>query len=91
DLTTEDHLFLLAHDSDPFNRWQSAQTIAFSTLVAGTHAARRGDVLSLDHRLINGLKDTLADDSLDPAFRALVLAMPGESDIAREIGVDVDP
>ena len=33
----------------------------------------------------------LADGTLEPAFVALALTLPGEADIAREIGRDVDP
>ena len=33
----------------------------------------------------------LADGALEPAFVALMLTLPGEADIAREIGRDVDP
>ena len=32
-----------------------------------------------------------ADGALEPAFVALMLTLPGEADIAREIGRDVDP
>ena len=33
----------------------------------------------------------LADEKLEPAFVALALTPPGEADIAREIGRDIDP
>ena len=33
----------------------------------------------------------LDDAALEPAFVALALAPPGEGDIAREIGRDIDP
>ncbi len=33
----------------------------------------------------------LSDTSLEPAFKALAMGMPGEADIAREIAKDVDP
>ena len=33
----------------------------------------------------------MADGALEPAFVALVLGMPSEADIARDIGRDIDP
>ena len=44
-----------------------------------------------DQGLIEALAAVLADGALEPAFVALVLTLPGEADIAREIGRDVDP
>src|SRR5690606_12474766 len=32
-----------------------------------------------------------ADETLEPAYRALALTLPAEADIAREIGFDIDP
>lgn len=90
-LDTADHLFLLAHDGDAFNRWQSAQTLAIRTLVAGTAALGRGEGMALDPRLVEAFRTVAADETLDHAFRALALGMPGEADIAREIGSEVDP
>ncbi len=37
------------------------------------------------------LGEIVSDERLDPAFRALMLAVPGENDVAREIGENVDP
>ena len=47
--------------------------------------------LAQDSGLLDALAAILDDASLEPAFVALTLTMPGESDIAREIGRDVDP
>ena len=41
--------------------------------------------------LLDALGAILADGALEPAFVALALTLPGEADIAREIGRDVDP
>jgi aminopeptidase N len=40
---------------------------------------------------IEALGEVAENDTLQPAFRAQVLALPGEADVAREIGRDVDP
>jgi aminopeptidase N len=91
DLPPSDLLFLLRTDRDPFNRWQAAQTLAMRTLIAGTEAARRGEPVVTDAKLVDALADVAENDGLEPAFRAQVLQLPSEADIAREIGKDVDP
>jgi len=84
--------FLMAHDSDPFNRWQAAQTYATNLL---TDAARDGG--NIDRvtgkeaaRLAQALAATARDTSLLTAYRAEFLKLPGEADIARELARSVD-
>lgn len=84
--------FLMMHDSDPFNRWQAAQTYAVNLLTA---AARGGGELALVRgkeatRLAHALGATATDANLLPAYRAEFLKLPSESDIARELARDVD-
>ncbi|WP_181704164.1 aminopeptidase N [Chthonobacter albigriseus] len=86
-----DLTFLMRHDRDAFNRWQSASTLAMTMLIAGSHTARNGGDPQVDGSYLDALCDTVGDNRLDPAFRALMLAIPGENDVAREIGENVDP
>ena len=44
-----------------------------------------------DDKLLAALAAILDDARLEPAFVALALVPPGEGDIAREIGRDIDP
>ncbi|WP_165644749.1 aminopeptidase N, partial [Oharaeibacter diazotrophicus] len=90
-LSLSDLTFLMRHDGDAFNRWQASSTLAMTMLVAGAHAARRGGVPRADAAYVDALGEIVGDDRLDPAFRALMLAVPGENDVARELGDDVDP
>lgn len=83
--------FLAAHDSDPFNRWQALQTISMRTLVENADAARAGRHLRSDDHLVSAVSTILEDRSVEPAFVALALIPPGESEIAREIAQDIDP
>ncbi len=82
---------LAAHDSDPFNRWDALQTLALHQLIADVAALRKGKAASTHDTLIAALDAILADRALEPAFVALALNPPGETDIAREIGRDIDP
>jgi aminopeptidase N len=91
DLSPDDLRFLAAHDSDPFNRWQALQTLATSFLIDNTATLRAGAAPREDTGLLDALRAVLNDGSLEPAFVALALTLPGEADIARELGRDVDP
>jgi aminopeptidase N len=91
DLDTGDLEFLAAHDSDAFNRWQALQSAATSLLIGNVAALHAGKAASSDPGLIAALAAILDDAELEPAFIALALAPPGEGDIAREIGHDIDP
>ena len=90
-LSSDDLKFLAAHDPDPFNRWQALQTLATRLLVDNTAASRAGRPAREDPGLLEALGAILADGGLEPAFVALMLTLPGEADIAREIERDVDP
>ncbi|MBM3543966.1 MAG: aminopeptidase N [Alphaproteobacteria bacterium] len=83
--------FLMAHDSDPFNRWQAAQIYATNLLTA---ASRDGDLARVTgkeaSRLAQALGATARDGTLLAAYRAEFLKLPGEADIARELARNVD-
>jgi aminopeptidase N len=90
-LTSDDLRALAARDSDPFNRWQAVQTLATNLLTENARRLRAGHDPDIDEGLLAALEAILADGSLEPAFIAEALQMPGETDIARELGQDVDP
>jgi aminopeptidase N len=96
-LSADELRFLAANDGDPFNRWQALQSLATQLLVdkvsalRGGEAARRQNLRRQDDGLTDALAAVLTDGTLEPAFVALMLTVPGDTDIAREIGHDVDP
>ena len=91
DLDDGDLDFLAAHDSDAFNRWHALQTSAMRLLIGNVGALHAGNSTTTDDKLIAAMAAILDDAKLEPAFVALALAPPGEGDIAREIGKDIDP
>jgi aminopeptidase N len=91
DLSGDDLAFLAAHDSDPFNRWQALQTISMRLLIDNVTAQRANKSPRSNDQLMVALASILEDEALEPAFVALALAPPGEGDIAREIGRNIDP
>ena len=80
EVAASERAFLLAHDTDSFNRWEAGRSLARDVLCA---MVMQGAVPSLD--LIEGLGVLARDASLDPAFRALALRLPGEDEIAASL------
>jgi aminopeptidase N len=91
DRSDRDLEFLMANDSDLFNRWQAAQDYAMRTLLAAVKAIRNGAKPPAADAFARALGVTLMDESLDPAYRAQMLMLPTETDIARTVAHDVDP
>ena len=83
-------LHLLAHDADPFNRWEAAQKLmmqqALRTLEQDALPAQ-----ILDAPIMSALRGVLCNPSLDAAFKALMLSLPDEEEMAEALKGDVDP
>jgi aminopeptidase N len=90
-LNDRDLEFLIANDSDLFNRWQAAQTMAMKSLLAMTAAVRAGETPRPSARFGKALARLVIDEGLEPAFRAEMLALPSEYDVAMALGTDLDP
>ena len=91
DIAADDLAFLMAHDNDLYNRWQAANSYATRLL---TTLARFDDLAHSAPRIrsfARALGATIGDEALEPAYRAEMLRLPSEADIAREIGQNVDP
>ena len=91
DLSEDDLLHLIAHDTDPFNRWQAAQTFATRLLIRSTKLIRDGELPEFSETFAKALGRLIDDSDADPAFTAEIVALPSAADIARDIGSDVDP
>jgi aminopeptidase N len=84
---------LMAHDSDPFNRWEAGQRLATRVLLAGIAAGGHGDTW-IPPSLVAAYARVLADGRHDPAFAAEALALPAEQVLAEEVvaaGGVIDP
>ncbi len=86
-LTETDRLVLLAHDSDPFNRWEAGQRLMLARLLA---AVSSGQPPVLDDALADALRRTLRDPALDPAYKHLLLIAPSEPYLAEQLATS-DP
>ncbi|TGT34564.1 aminopeptidase N C-terminal domain-containing protein, partial [Mesorhizobium sp. M8A.F.Ca.ET.165.01.1.1] len=80
-----------AHDSDAFSRWQAFNTLLTDALIAAFRQVLGGKQPAFAARLAELAGRIAGDETLEPAYRALALALPGEADIARDIGKGIDP
>ncbi|HMQ72159.1 MAG TPA: aminopeptidase N [Rubrivivax sp.] len=72
---------LLAHDGDAFVRWEAGQRLALRRMLAALPA---GASDRLDDAFVDAMRAVLRHDTLDPAFKALALTLPGEAYVAEQ-------
>jgi len=73
-------LHFMAHDDDPFNRWEAAQRLAAAIVLRNRGVPSEG--------FLKAAKNVLIDP--DPAFAAEALTLPAEAFLAEQMPV-VDP
>jgi aminopeptidase N len=78
--SAEERAFFLAHDTDPFNKWEAGRALAKDVLAGmATDGAAPGP------DWLEALARVAFDESLDPAFRALALRLPSDDDMAQTL------
>ena len=83
--TAADLAFLSARDDDPFARYEAMQQLMLDTL---TEAVTTG---TAEHRpVVDAVRETLVNETLDPAFVAEAVLLPSEAFIGDQMLV-VDP
>ena len=84
---------LLAHDPDPFARWDAGQTLALSRLdrLIATGGRPRTGMEAADPTFVDGMRTVLRDRAIDPALTAEILTLPSERHLAERMErIDVD-
>lgn len=76
-----DRAFLLAHDSDPFTRWEAGRSFALSELTT----PRQEPESEPDPAYLSALVAVADDPGLDPAYRALLLSLPSEDEVMAHV------
>ncbi len=84
DLSFNDQLFLMANDSDSFNRFEAAQVVATKLMLDMIEDAKAGRMLELNAQYIQAYGKILADQTIDEAFKALSMTIPGEGILHQE-------
>ncbi|MEM5452137.1 aminopeptidase N [Paraburkholderia guartelaensis] len=90
DYGNDELAFLLAHDSDAFNRWEAGQRLATRELLALAGRAAAGQPLDINDALVDAFRRVLTDESLSPSFRELALMLPSETYLAEQM-TESDP
>jgi aminopeptidase N len=81
---------LMAHDSDPFNRWEAGQRLAAEVMLRGIADVRAGRGFTAPESFVEAFGSVLAESRRDPAFAAEALTLPSEGFIGEQMDV-VDP
>lgn len=83
--------FLMAHDTDPFARWDAWQQLSTNLVLALAADRRAGRPLAVPGNFIDAVGRTLEDRRLDPALVAMAVSLPAFAHLAEQTAtVDVD-
>ncbi|WP_062016446.1 aminopeptidase N [Aureimonas sp. AU4] len=86
-----DRLALARLDPDPFGRWRALTDLVGERLRDAAKAGGAAGATAVDPAIVETLVRSAEDERLEPALRAQMMQLPGEAEIARLIGRDVDP
>lgn len=90
-LTDAELAFLLAHDSNDFNRWDAGQQLAYR--VIGNMIAQRqaGQTVVVPELFVTAIRHVLLDTALSDALKAEALTLPSPLALAEQMAtVDVE-
>jgi len=78
-------LYLMANDTDLFNRWDASHTLATSIILELTNTIKRGREPVLPDGYCEAIRKNLVDSELDKSLIALALTLPAESYLAQSM------
>jgi len=76
DYSDQQLMFLMAHDSDGFNRWDAAQTLVRRVLLEMAGQYREGVEMRVPDGLVEAFRIALESPDTEPALTAEVLGLP---------------
>ena len=91
DYPDEELMFLMAHDSDGFSRWDAAQGLMSRVLLGMVAARQIGEAMQVPQGLLDAMRSALLSETAPPALIAEVLSLPSIGylgDQMREVDVD---
>ncbi len=75
----EDLVLLMAHEKDPFCRWEAGQQLAIQLMLGLVADLQAGRELRLDPGFVAAFRETLASGEHDKDFLAEALTLPSEA------------
>jgi aminopeptidase N len=69
--------FLMAHDGDPFARWEAGQQLGARLILGLVEARRGGRPMDVPDHFVDAIRRTLDDQRLDRSFIADAVTLPG--------------
>ncbi len=82
--------FIMANDSDPFNRWDAAFHLSESVILELTNVLQQGQKPILNQLFIDAVKQVLMDQESDKSLLGMALSLPEENYLAQQMQV-IDP
>jgi aminopeptidase N len=86
----EELALIMAHEKDPFCRWEAGQKLALGVMFNLMEDRRQGRELNLDPCLIGAFRSTIEDICKDRSFVAELLTLPSERYMAEQLS-EADP
>ncbi len=87
DYSDEELMFLMAHDTDDFNRWDAVQMLSQRIILNRV----KDKAFEIPQGYIEAVRKALNDESVDQALRAELLTLPSESYLGDQMDeVDVE-
>jgi aminopeptidase N len=87
DYSDQELMFLMAQDTDDFNRWDAAHTLAQRTLLDLVVKQQTGEPLSVEAGFVDAFAQALNDRHADKALLTEVLSLPSESTLGDQMTV----
>ncbi len=85
DFSDEELAFRMAHDSDPFNRWEAGQTLALKELSRMLNDLEQGLQFVLSPKFVCAWRHALEDRSADMSLLTQLLTLPSEQYLADQL------
>ncbi|NKB76423.1 MAG: aminopeptidase N [Gammaproteobacteria bacterium] len=86
----EQLVFLLNHDDDPFNQWESGQKLYLNQILQNIRAHQTGQPFTVDQQLITAFNVLVMDEQMDQKSLAKILTLPSESYVSEQLS-QIDP
>lgn len=80
----EDMAYLMAHDSNAFNRYEASQGLALKIILGLTEKIVAKEDLKLDEIYLNAFEKLLIDEKMDLSHKALCISLPSMNVILQD-------